>query len=180
MPALSTLKSKRTRAKNALSREEQEANELLQQEMSEINEQQILKYSLSIGKSILNLETRLTRLEEANDNLMDALEEEDASTEFQSTLDQDSEFIDKVSQLKVLKEEVERKRRELDTSHTQTLEQRLTRIQEQMSSLQNSQTSSEQSHFQPPLVGAAKPSQIDIRTTLLRRCFEVERILGHV
>jgi len=60
--------------------------------------------------------------------LIDAYDEEsssEASVEFQSILKQDSEFmdivIDMVSQLKVLKEEVERKRRELDTSHTQNL-----------------------------------------------------------
>jgi len=75
-----------------------------------------------IGKSILSLETKLTRLEMANDKLMDAYKEEnnsEASTEFQFF---DSEFmdnvIDKVPQLKVLKEEIERKRREMDTSHT--------------------------------------------------------------
>ena len=171
MPALSTLKSNRTRAKNALAKEEQEANELLQQELSSINEQQIMKYSLSIGKSILSLETKLTRLEVANDKLMDAYEEEsnsEASAEFQSILEQDSEFmdsvIDKVSQLKVLKEEVERKRRELDTSHTQNLEQRLTQVQEQMSLLQSSQTRSEELRLQPPLTGAVKPTQIDIPT----------------
>ena len=52
-------------------------------------------------------------------------------------LDEDSEFMDnivsKVSQLKTLKEEVERKRRELETSQTQNLERRLTQMQEQMS-----------------------------------------------
>jgi len=64
-----------------------------------------------------------------------AYEEEsnpEASAEFQSTLEQDSEFmdnvIDKVSQLKVLKEEIEKKRRELDTNHTQNLKQRLTAV----------------------------------------------------
>ena len=39
MPALSTLKSNQTRARNALAKEEQEANELLQQDMSQTNEQ---------------------------------------------------------------------------------------------------------------------------------------------
>jgi len=71
MPALSTLKSNRTRARNTLAKEEQEANELLQ-DISQINEQQFMKHSLSIGKLILSLETKLTRLETANDKLMDA------------------------------------------------------------------------------------------------------------
>ena len=79
MPALSTLKSNRTRVRNALVKEEQEVNELLQQEVSGINEQQIMKYSLSIGKSILSLETKLRQLETANDKLMDAYEEEGSS-----------------------------------------------------------------------------------------------------
>ena len=50
--------------------------------MSSINEQHI---SLSVEKSILSLETKLTRLEVANDKLMDAYEEEgnsEASAEF--------------------------------------------------------------------------------------------------
>ena len=48
--------------------------------------------------------------------------------------------IDKVSQLRVLKEDVERKWRELETSHTHNLEQRPTQVQERMSLLQSSQT----------------------------------------
>ena len=47
-----------------------------------------MKYSLSLGKSILSLETKLTRFETANDKLMDAYEEEsnpEASAEIQST-----------------------------------------------------------------------------------------------
>ena len=72
MPALSTLKSNRTRAKNALAREEGEANELLQQDWSDSNEQQIVKFCLIIGKVILNLETQLSRLEVTNDKLGEA------------------------------------------------------------------------------------------------------------
>ena len=89
-----------------------------------------------------------------------------ASAEFQSTLEQDSEFmdnvIDKVSQLKVLQVEVERRKRELDTNHTQNLEQHLTQVQEQMSLLQSSQTRSEQYHLQPPLPRAVRRTQTDI------------------
>ena len=110
MPALSTLKSNRTRAKNALTREEQEANELLQQEWISSSEQEIVKFFLMIGKAILNLETKLSRFEAANEKLMDAIEAEsnsEAATEFQATLDEDSELIDniinRVSQLKTLK-----------------------------------------------------------------------------
>ena len=117
MPALSTLKSNRTRAKNALSREEQEANELLQQDWNNSSsEQEIVKFFFLIGKTILNLETKLSRFELANEKLLDAFDAENASdseafSEFQATLDEESEFVDsvisKVSQLKTLKEEVE-------------------------------------------------------------------------
>ena len=54
---------------------------------------------------------------------------------------------------------VERKRRELKTSHTHNLEQRLTQVQEQMSLLQSSQTHFGEFHLQPPLTAAAKPTK---------------------
>ena len=54
MPALSTLKSNQTWAKNALAKEEGEANELLQQDWIDSNEQQIMKFRLIIEKVILN------------------------------------------------------------------------------------------------------------------------------
>ena len=74
MPALSSLKSNRTRAKTALAKEEEEANTLLQSELTELNEdREIDRYLLSIGKVILNLETKLARLETADEKLMDAL-----------------------------------------------------------------------------------------------------------
>ena len=41
MPTLSTLKSKQTQPKNALAKEEGEANELLKQDWTDGNEQQI-------------------------------------------------------------------------------------------------------------------------------------------
>ena len=117
MPALSSLKSNRTRAKTALTKEEAEANTLLQRELTELNEdREIDHYLLSIGKVILNLETKLARLETANEKLIDVLEQNEDTTsteEFQYTLDEDAELtdgvIDKLSQLKLLKEEVERR-----------------------------------------------------------------------
>ena len=173
MPALSTLKSNRTRAKNTLAREEGEANELLQQEWRENNEQQIVRFCLTIGKVILNLETKLARLEVANDRLMDAYDsgnDSEAATEFHTTLEEDSELMDniisKISQLKTLKEEVERKRKEFETSETQNLERRLTQMQEQMSLLQSNRTHPPgelSSIWSPPLSsGTSKPPQIDI------------------
>ena len=123
MPALSSLKSNRTRAKTALAKEEAEANTLLQRELTELNEhREIDRYLLSISKVILNLETKLARLETANEKLIDALEQSEETTsteEFQFTLDEDAELtdevIDKLSQLKLLKEEIE-KRQRLSTS----------------------------------------------------------------
>ena len=173
MPALSTLKSNRTRAKNTLAREEGEANELLHQEWRENNEQQIVRFCLTIGKVILNLETKLARLEVANDRLMDAYDsgnDSEAATEFHTTLEEDSELMDniigKISQLKTLKEEVERKRKEFETRETQNLERRLTQMQEQMSLLQTNRTHPPgelSSIWSPPLSsGTSKPPQIDI------------------
>ena len=173
MPALSTLKSNQTRAKNALSREESEANELLQQDWSDNNEQQIVKFCLTIGKVILNIETKLSRLEVANDRLVDAYgngNDAEAAAVFHATLDEDSEFTDnaisKVSQLKMLKEEVERRRKEFETSQIQNLERRLTQMQEQMSLLQTNQARPPgelSSIWSPPLSsGTTKPPQIDI------------------
>ena len=83
------------------------------------------------------METKLTRLETANDKLADAYKaggENKSARQFHATLDEDSEFTDnvigKISQLRLLKEELERKRRELESSHTQGLEWRLAQIQE--------------------------------------------------
>jgi len=58
-----------------------------------------MKLSLSIGKVLLNLQTKLTRLETANDKLVEALEESEdteAIEQFQGTLDKESEMIDDI------------------------------------------------------------------------------------
>ena len=87
MPALSRLKSNQTRARTALAKEEMEANSLLQGELSELKK------------------------------LADALEQSEnisSKEEFQAIQD-DAEFtdsiIDKLSRLKILKEEAEKRRR---------------------------------------------------------------------
>ena len=120
MPALSTLKGNRTRAKTALVRQEAEANELLQRDTTDADEHQINQLCLLVGKVTLNLETKLTRLEVANDKLADAYEaagNTESARQFETVLEEDGEFIDniigRVSQLRTLKEELERKRREL-------------------------------------------------------------------
>ena len=57
-------------AKTALVKEEVDANTLPQRELKELNEHsKIDRYLLSIGKVILNLETKLICLETANEKL---------------------------------------------------------------------------------------------------------------
>ena len=118
MPAIGTLKSSRTREKRALLKEEIEAQRILQTELGE-HPTEIGRHLLTIGKILLNLETKLSRLEAANEKLIEAFEQNndvDGAEQFQLTLDEESEvidgMIDKLSQLKVLKAELERRRRE--------------------------------------------------------------------
>ena len=66
MPALSTLKGNRTRARTALVRQETEASELIQRDLGDIYEHQVVQLILSVGKTKLDLETKLKRLETAN------------------------------------------------------------------------------------------------------------------
>ena len=109
----------------------------------------------------------------ANDKLADAYEaggDNESARQLEAMLDEDSEFIDniigKVSQLRSMKEELERKRRELESSHAQGLERRLTQIQEQVTSMQSHRTTGELSGiWTPPLpVGAIKPPHLDMFT----------------
>ena len=56
----------------------------------------MLKLSLSTGKVLSSLETKLARLETANDKLTEALEQEEnteAVEQFQTRLDEESELI---------------------------------------------------------------------------------------
>ena len=155
MPAISTLKSSRTREKRALVKENTEAGTLLQAELSD-NLPEMLKLNLSIGKVLLNLQTKLARLETANDKLVEALEQTEdtaASEQFQSTLDEESEMIDdcisKISQLKVMKEGTEKRRKELESTQTLGLEQTVTQVQEQVDRLNSA-------HSTPTLSGHCK------------------------
>ena len=117
----------------------------MQRDWTSSTEPEIVRFCVLIGKVVLNLETKLSRLEVANDRLADAYDAGDdaeATRQFHATLDEDVEFIDgvisKVSQLKTLKEEVERRRRELEATQAQGLERRVTQLQEQMALLQPS------------------------------------------
>ena len=176
MPALSTLKGNHTRARTALVRQETEANELIQRDLGDIDEHQVIQLILSVGKTTLDLETKLKRLETANEKLVDAYEaggNTESAKQFESVLEEDGELIDniigKVSQLKTLKEELERRRRDLESSHVQGFERRLTQIQEQVTSIQSSHTSHPteglSSIWTPPLpVGSIKPPHLDMPT----------------
>ena len=93
MPATSTLKGNCTRTKTALARQETEANELLQRDWGGIDEHEIVQLSLSVSKVTLNLETKLTRLEMANDKLADAYEtggDIESARQLEAMLDEDS------------------------------------------------------------------------------------------
>ena len=124
-----------------------------------------------IGKVLLNLKTKLARLEVANDKLADAYEQSektDAAEQLQSTLDEESEFTDsiigKISHLKLLKETVERKRREMEATQSQSLESRLTRMQEQVQQLQTarSRPSNSLASIWTATGGHTKPPNLDI------------------
>ena len=144
--------------------------------MGDIDKHQVAQLILSVDKTTLDLETKLKRLETANEKLADAYEaggNTESAKRFESVLEEDGELIDniigKVSQLKMLKEELERRRRDLESSHVQGFKQRLTQIQEQVASIQSSHTSRPteglSSIWTPPLpVGSIKPPHLDMPT----------------
>ena len=122
MPVITTLKSSRTREKRALLKEEAEAQRVLQTNVND-DRTKIRCHLLNIGKVLLNLEMKLSRLELANEKLGEAYEQAndtEGAEQFQLTLDEESEIIDgvidKVSQLKILKEELEQRRCETETT----------------------------------------------------------------
>ena len=99
MPALSTLKGNRTRARTALVRQETEANELIQLDLGDNDEHQVVQLILSVGKTTLDLETKLKRLETANEKLADAYEaggNTESAKQFESVLEEDGELINNI------------------------------------------------------------------------------------
>jgi len=113
MPTSSSLKSARTRDKRVLI-EESEAQQVLQEKLPS-NPEDALRLQMAVGKVLLNLETKFSRLELANDKVIDALEQADDSEgteQFQNVLDEDAELMDivltRISEVKVLKDELER------------------------------------------------------------------------
>ena len=128
---------------------------------------------MTIRKVLMNLETKLARLESVNEKLVDAYEQADDTEgveQFQITLDSESEFIDgiitKISELKVLKEEVEKRRKDLEVSRDRDLEQRVTQMQEQVNQLKSSQSTASVANIwsQTSAQGPIKPPQLEIAT----------------
>ena len=139
------------REKKGSLKKESEAQKLLQKELTD-DTREIGQFLLLVGKVLLkfNLETKLARLEATYEKLVEVYNQgidTEAAVQFQNVLDEDTDFIegiiDKISQLQVLKEEVEKKRREMEAHHNSSLEQRVTQVQELVKHLQSSSHSTE-------------------------------------
>lgn len=131
---ISSLKSGRTREKESLSKEQTEAQKLLQKDLND-DPRELEQFLMQVGKVILNLETKLSRFEATNKKLVEVYEQSsdtEAAEQFQSVLDGDADFIegiiDKISELKVLKEAVEKKCKESEARHNPSLEQRVREV----------------------------------------------------
>jgi len=167
MPIISGLKSSHTREKKSLLKEESEAQELLQRELND-DTREIGQFLLLVGKVLLNLETKLARLEATNEKLVEAYDQSSdtkAAEQFQKVLDEDLDFtegiIDKISELKVLKEEAEKKWKEIEAHNNLSLE---AQVQEKVKHLQSSSHLPEvASIWSPTNLGPMKPPQLDIR-----------------
>ena len=120
-------KSTRTREKRVLSKEEADAQRLLQEQHGNILED-VIRIHLATEKMLLNLETKFSRLESANDKLADAYDhnnDADGAEQFQQTLNEDAELMDNIVsrisdlELKMMKEELETVRKKVEIhSHT--------------------------------------------------------------
>jgi len=167
---ISSLKSSRTREKKSLSKEETEAQKLLQKDLND-DPRELEQFLMRIGKILLNLKTKLSRFGATNKKLVEAYEQSsdtEAAEQFQSILDEDADFIegiiDKISKLKVLKEAVEKKRKESEARHNPSLEQRAREVQEQTKHLQSTSHSPEVATiWSQPSLGPMKPPRLDIR-----------------
>ena len=171
MPVINSLKSSRTREKKALLKEETEAEKLIQADLSD-QPRELTQFLLAVGKVLINLETKLARLESVNEKLAEAYEktgDTEAIEQYQTTLDEETELtesvITKISELKVLKEETEKRRKELEVAATPGLEQRVAQVQEQVDNLQASQPTTNVARIWSPAVqGSIKPPQLEIAT----------------
>lgn len=168
MPMISNLKSARTREKKALIKEESEAQKLIQADCGN-GLQDILKYLMSVGKVLMNLEAKLGRLELANEKLVEAYEQnkdQEGAEQFQGILDEEAELIDvaltRISELKILKGEVERKRNEIEKAQSRTLRSSSETQQTDPTPL-NPTSSGIASIWSPSAQSPIKPPQLEIR-----------------
>ena len=118
MPAVSTLKSSRAREKRVLIKEEGEAQKLLLEKHSN-NLEDVIRLHQATGTILLNLETKLSRVELANEKVIEACESNNDTTsaeQFQKEL-MDT-VLSRMSELKVMKEELERVRKTLETQNS--------------------------------------------------------------
>ena len=121
MPRVSTLKSSFARKKRALIKEEGEAQKLLLEKHSN-NLEDVIRLHLATGMILINLETKRSRVELPNEKVIEACESNNDTTsaeQFQKELDEDTESMDivfsRTSELKVMKEELERVHKTLET-----------------------------------------------------------------
>ena len=161
MPTVSTLKSSRAREKRALIKEEGEAQKLLLEKHSN-NLEDVIRLHLATGTILLNLETKLSRVELANEKVIEACESNNDTTnaeQFQKELDEDAELMDtmlsRISELKVMKEELERVRKTLETRSSNSFTVHTAPMGTSGVNLSNIWSQS--------TPGPIKPPQIDIR-----------------
>ena len=159
MPVIATLKSSRTREKKALLKEEAEAQKILQIDF-ENDRTEIGRHLLTTGKVLINLKMTLSRLELANEKLNEAYKQnhdEEGAGQFQLTLDEEGEFIDeaidKMSQLKILKEELEQRRRASERTPSENVEARISDAP---------LTTGMVNIWAPQTIGPLKPPQLEI------------------
>ena len=180
MPAIGTLKSGRTREKRALLKEEIEGQRILQTEFGK-NQTEIGWHLLTIGKILLNLETKLSRLELANEILIEVFKQNndvEGAEQFQLTLDDESEVIngviDKLFQLKVLKAELEHRHWKSERRPNESSETRFTEMQQHVGQIHTQQTTGMSAQF----LGLLKPPQLEIAPFSCDIIIKMARILG--
>ena len=123
---------------------------------------------MSVGKVLINLEVKLGRLESANEKLIEAYEQskdQEGSEQFQNILDEEAELIGsvltRISELKILKGEVERKRSEMEKARSRISgdssdTERINRTQLNPASLEIA------SIWSPSVQGPIKPPHLEI------------------
>ena len=141
-----------------------ETRELMQADVDD-DLPKVVKSLLLVGKVLINLDAKLSRLESANEKVIEELEQNDepeSSEQFQGVLDEEAELIDgvvsRISELKILKGELERKRAMLETvrsrtsNNTSATEQaaQLSPVSSDLSSIWTPPSTSVQAPIKPP------------------------------